>query len=182
MSNRDPIFLSSFWRELFCISGTKLRYSTAYHPESDGQTKVLNRTLEQHLRSFVHDRPALWHSFLSLIEWSYNTSTHSAAGISPYEITYGKPPLTLAPYTTGTSPVEAADSIFTTRQALHTKLQNCLLKAQMTMKNHADRHRRDVHFQLGDLVYVRLKPYRQLSVRPHYCKLAKRFYGPYRVT
>ncbi|XP_025984334.1 uncharacterized protein [Glycine max] len=52
----------------------------------------------------------------------------------------------------------------------------------MAMKNHADRHRRDVHLQPGDLVYVRLKPYRQLSMRPHYSKLAKRFYGPYPIT
>ena len=182
VSDRDPIFLSSFWRELFRICGTKLRYSTAYHPESDGQTEVLNRTLEQYLRSFVHDKPALWHSFLPLAEWSYNMSTHSGTGLSPYEITYGKPPPAFPPYTTGTSSVEAADSLLSTRQALHTKLQSRLLKAQMAMKNHADRHRRDVHFQPGDLVYVRLKPYRQLSMRPHYSKLAKRFYGPYPIT
>ena len=161
VSDRDPLFLNSFWRELFCISGTKLWYSTAYHPEFDGQTEVLNRTLEQYLRSFVHDKPALWHSFLSLAEWSYNTSTHSGTGLSPYEVTYGKPPPAFPPYTTGTSPIEAVDSILSTRQALHTKLQNRLLKAQMAMKNNA---------------------YRQLSMRPHYSKLAKRFYGPYRVT
>lgn len=152
-------FLAPFWRELFCLSGTKLRYSTTYHPESNGQTKVLNRTLEQYLRSFVHDRPALWYSFLPLAEWSYNTQ-----------------------YLSGSSPIEAVDSMMATRQALHTKLQHHLLKSHNAMKAYADRHRHDVHFQVEDLVYVRLRPYRQFSVRPHYSKLAKRFYRPFRVT
>ena len=143
---------------------------------------MLNRTLEQYLHSFVHDKPALWFSFLSLAEWSYNTSTHSGTGLSPYEITYGKPPPALPQYIAGTSPVEAADSILITRQALHSKLQCRLLKAQTTMKIYEDRNRRDVQFQIGDWVYVRLRPYRQLSVRPHYSKLAKKFYGPYQIT
>lgn len=68
VSDKDPIFLSSFWRELFRLSGTKLQYSTTYHPKSDGQIEVLNRTLEQYLCSFIHDRPALWFLFLSLAE------------------------------------------------------------------------------------------------------------------
>lgn len=181
VSDIDLLFLNAFWRKLFPISGTKLRYSTAYHPESDGQIEVLNRTLEQYLRSFVHDRPALWFSFLSLVEWNYNTSTHSGTGLSPYEVTYGKPPPTLPQYIPGTSCIEAADSIITTKQAVHSKLQQRLLKAQTLMKTYVDRHRWDVQFQVGDWVYVRLRPYRQLSLRPHYSKLAKRFYGPYLV-
>lgn len=60
ISNRDPIFISSFWKELFKMSGTTLRLSTTYHPQADGQTKVMNRTLEQYLRSFVHHEPASW--------------------------------------------------------------------------------------------------------------------------
>lgn len=69
-----------------------------------------------------------------------------------------------------------------TRQDLHRKLQRHLLKAQTAMKSFADRHRRDVQFQVGDEVYVRLRPYRQISLRPCYSKLAKRYYGPYQVT
>lgn len=87
-----PIFISSFWRELFKMSGTTLHMSTGCHPQMDGQTEVMNRTLEQYLRSFVHHQPAAWYKFLALAEWSYNTSQHTGTGMTPYEVVYNKPP------------------------------------------------------------------------------------------
>ncbi|QHO43351.1 Transposon Ty3-I Gag-Pol polyprotein [Arachis hypogaea] len=64
VSDRDPLFLSRFWCSLFKFSGTQLHYSTGYHPQSDGQTEVTNRSLEQYLRVFTHSQPQLWASFL----------------------------------------------------------------------------------------------------------------------
>lgn len=92
VSNQDSLFISHFWQELFKLSGTKLHMSSAYHPQSGRQTKVINRVIEQHLRAFVHHQPLSWGTFVIWVEWSYNTSVHSRIGLSPYKITFGKKP------------------------------------------------------------------------------------------
>jgi hypothetical protein len=125
--------------------------STSYHPETDGQTEVINRVLEQYLRSFVHHKPSLWSKFLSLAEWSYNTSIHSSTGFSPYHITYGKEPPSIPQYLSGTSYVEAVDSWLATREQLISKLRRNLLKAQEKMKFYADQKRRPVSYSPGNL-------------------------------
>ena len=181
VSDRDPIFISHFWRDLFKLSGTKLRMSTAYHPQTDGQTEVLNQTLEQYLRAFVHHQPSRWFRFLSLAEWSYNTTIHFGTGLSPFEVVYGRPPPTVVQYLQGSSTIEVVDQLLTSRQDMHAQLQQRLRKVQESMKASADKHRRDFSVAVGDWVYVRLRPYHQVSVAPSYHKLAKRFYGPFEV-
>ena len=92
VSDRDPLFISRFWQEHFLLSGTLLRMSSAYHPQSDGQTEVLNRVIEQYLLAFVHRRPGLWGKLLPWVEWSHNSSWSVSTGSTPYEITYGRKP------------------------------------------------------------------------------------------
>nr|KYP43739.1 Retrotransposable element Tf2 [Cajanus cajan] len=99
--DHDHIFIRKFWRELFKVCSTKLCMSTSYHPESDGQTDVLNHVLEQYLRSFIHTHLAQWSHFLSLAEWSYNTSVHTATRYFPFQIIFGKPFASIPHYLLG---------------------------------------------------------------------------------
>jgi transposase InsO family protein len=92
VSDYDPPFTSQLWRDLFRVTGTNLLMSFAYHPQTDGQTEVMNKGLESYLRSFTGDRPKDWMQWLSLTEWTYNTSVHTSTKLFPFEAVYGYPP------------------------------------------------------------------------------------------
>lgn len=166
------------------LSGTSLRMSFAYHPKTDDQTKVLNHIIEQCLRAFVHKKPSSRGKFLNWVEWSYNTSLHSSFGASPYEITFGKKPFNFPQYLAGTTNLDGVDDLLTNRESVFTKFKKKLLKAQAIMKQITDTKYKDVNFNEGDRVMVKLLPHCQSIVsRNHasYSKLAKRYYGPYQI-
>lgn len=95
VSDRDHVFVSHFWRELFRLHGTKLAFSSAYHPQSNGQTEVANRILESYLRCFVGDSPHHWLRYLPLAEFWFNSTDQFSLCSTPFEVLYGRHPPTL---------------------------------------------------------------------------------------
>lgn len=94
ISDRDKIFTSLLWQELTKAMGIKLGLSTAYHPQSDGQTERVNQSLEAYLRCICILQPKEWHRWLALAQWWHNSNHHSSLKTSPFEALFGyKPPL-----------------------------------------------------------------------------------------
>ena len=98
VSDRDPIFTSKFWKEIFRIQGVSLHLSFAYHSQTDGQTKAVNKCLETYLRCVAGDQPKGWSKWLSLAERWYNSTFHSTIRLTPFEALYGYDPPVHLPY------------------------------------------------------------------------------------
>jgi transposase InsO family protein len=89
VSDRGPQFVSKFWHHLFELLGVDIRLSSAFHPETDGQTERTNQTLEQYLRCTMNYQQDDWLDLLSQAEFVYSNTTHALTGISPFFANYG---------------------------------------------------------------------------------------------
>ena len=160
VSDRDPRFTSHFWKCLWSQLGTKLAMSTAYHPQTDGQTERTNRTLEDMLRSYVNFEQDNWDQFLVAAEISINNSQQASSKYSPYYLNYQRHPL--FPLSQGTRPPtnesqsknpssgQAYDSFI---KHLNQAKENLRL-AQQKQSKFANLHRRDHEFKAGDQVNI----------------------------
>lgn len=155
VSDRDKVFTSSFWQHLFKLQGTTLAMSTAYHPQTDGQSEIVNKCLEMYLRCFVFDKPTAWVPLLPWAEFWYNTAYHEAIGMSPFKAVYGRdPPSVITDYTAQDTPGDVL-KLLQDRDEVLQRLRQNLLRAQARMKKFADGRRRDFSFAVDDLVYVK---------------------------
>jgi hypothetical protein len=162
---------------------TKLNMSTAYHPQSDGQTERANRTLEEMLRSYISYHQKDWDLLLPMMEFAYNNSVNPSTGFSPFFLNYGHDPLVpallLKPVETNVPSV--VDFVGTQSSAL-AQAQDTIVTAQNRQKEQADKSRRPVTFAVGDRVLLSTE---NISVAAHSNrpskKLEPKFVGPFRI-
>jgi Integrase zinc binding domain/Integrase core domain/Chromo (CHRromatin Organisation MOdifier) domain len=183
ITDRDPLFTCNFWKELMKLLKIELNFSTAYHPQTDGQTERLNQCIESYLRCMVFHKPKDWSKWIAMAEWWYNTNYHSSLKTTPFEALYGYQPPQLNMGTIPKSINQTVNEVLVEWQQTAKVLKENLIKAQNRMKRFADKKRSERTFQEGDWVYLKLQPYRQISIRgksgTH--KLKPKFYGPFEI-
>ncbi|GJP84117.1 hypothetical protein CLOP_g14200 [Closterium sp. NIES-67] len=174
ISDRDPKFTSKFWKELMSLLGSKLAMSSAYHPQTDGQTERLNQIVEQLLRAACKDEIFKWDLHLPILEFAYNNATHAATAQTPFFLCYGCCPLTPQKPTTSATVQPARDFITTMHQLWDGTLRR-LLDIQQQQKRQADRHRNDHTITVGDQVLLDTLnldiSHLPSKLRPRFCAL-----------
>ncbi|GJU98355.1 putative reverse transcriptase domain-containing protein [Tanacetum coccineum] len=149
--DRDPRFASNFWRSLQNVLGTNLDMSTAYHPQTDGQSERTIQTLEDMLRACAIDFGKGWVNHLPLVEFSYNNSYHASIKAAPFEALYGR------------------------------KIKQRMQAARDRQKSYADLKRKPMEFQVGDKVMLKVSPWKGVVRFGKRGKLNPRYVGPFKV-
>jgi transposase InsO family protein len=180
VSDQDPVFTSRLWRDLFKMSGVQLRFNTAFHPQTDGQSEVLNKVIAMYLRCATGDRPRAWVDWLSWTEYCYNTSYHTALRATPFELVYGRPPPPLLSHAPGSEASEEASQLLRDRDSFLADIRERLLQPRNYAKHYYDRHHRELEFDVGDWVWLRLLHRLTRSLEPRAKgKLGPRYTGPF---
>lgn len=180
VSDRDPKFVSAFWRSLFKCLDTKLAFSSSYHPETDGQTERVNRTLEQVLRCHCSAFPNHWDQYLHFAQFALNSANHVSTGYSPFYLMYGYDPVT--PTTLALQQQSNVQSVLDMLQEMahHLRIaQHNMAKAQKQQAEQANKRRREHVFRVGDMVMLSTDNI-SLPSDPGK-KLRPRYIGPYPV-
>lgn len=182
VSDRDTKFLSYFWKTLWSKLGTKLLFSTSYHPQTDGQTEVVNRTLGTLLRSLIQKNLKNWEECIPFIEFAYNRAVHSTTKKTPFEIVYGfnpRTPLDLSPLPTGQFLEKEGVTKAEFVKKLHEKVRVAIEEKNKALERILNKNKRPKQFQPGDLVWIYLSKGRFPHKRKS--KLMPRADGPFKV-
>ena len=182
VSDRDVRFMSTFWKTLWHLMGTTLKFSTAFHPQTDGQTEVTCHSLGNLLRCLVQENSASWDKLLPRAEFAYNASCHRATGFSPFQVNTGRNPnlpVDLVPLPLMKASSTDAVNYATDLTEIHLQTKARITAYNSKIKEAVDTHRQTLTYQVGDMVMVRLRPERYAMEKAH--KLHPRAAGPFPV-
>ena len=165
ISDRDKLFISKFWKELMKQLGINHKMSSPYHPQTDGQTEVMNKTFQNMLRHYVADCQTDWDLQCPIIEFAMNNSYHFGAQDTPFMLNFARPPITPTDLITGQTHVlqqeghfaetcPAASELKRHLQHRLTQAVKCLNAAKQHMTAQANKHRRSVAYNVGDMVLL----------------------------
>lgn len=179
VSDRGPQFRSNFWTRLLQKTGTKSSMSTAYHPQSDGQTERVNQCLEQYLRVFVNYEQDDWVNHLPLAQFSYNNASHSSTGTSPFYANYGYHPTTMIPKDNKVLVPKAEDRLKHLKE-VQDFLKIQLERAQQDQSMYYDRSAKEIpHFEVGQEVWL---IHHQVKTNRPTAKLDDKRLGPFKIS
>ncbi|KAJ9523637.1 hypothetical protein QJQ45_007339 [Haematococcus lacustris] len=180
VSDRGPIFNSQYWRHVCELCHTQLCMSSAYHPETDGQTERANRIIEEMLRHYVDENHSDWADHLPWVEFAINNSWHETVRNSPFFLNYGQHPLTPAVMDLPRKVPKAAEFVEGIEKAVR-KAKHCWRVAQLRMKALVDGKRRDVSYHPGAQVLLSTVNMRNNQNEQGVRKLKPRYVGPFTV-
>ena len=181
ISDRDPRFTSRFWGKLQEALGTRLNFSTAFHPQTDGQSERVIQILEDMLRSCVIDLEGSWDRHLALVEFVYNNSFQSSIGMAPYEALYERKCRTPLCWTElSEKKVIGPDLIRETEEKVK-MIRERLKVATDRQKSYVDMKRKDIRYEIGQKVFLKVSPWKKVMRFGKKGKLSPRFIGPYEV-
>ena len=185
ISDRGALFTSRLWANLMYAFRIERKLSTAFHPQTDGQTERQNSVLEQYLRSYINWEQDDWASLLPLAEFAYNSAEQASTKKAPFEVVYGSLPRSdmvtaeeALKYTAAKGTSLEAEEL--TERLRNTRAEVCqaLAKAQEYQKRHYDLSHRDIEFAVGQKVWLHVK---NITVQRPSRKLDWQRYGPFRI-
>ncbi|KAA0046943.1 pol protein [Cucumis melo var. makuwa] len=181
VSDRDARFTSKFWKVLQTAMGTRLDFSTTFHQQTDGQIERLNQVLEDMLRACALEFPGSWDSHLHLMEFAYNNNFQATIGMTPFEALYGKccrSPVCWGEV--GEQRLMGPELVQSTNKAIQ-RIRSRMQTAQSRQKSYADVRRKDVEFDVGDKVFLKVAPMKGVLRFEKRGKLSPRFVGPFEI-